>query len=191
MSQYVVSKMVPNHETRWSEVRPSDVRPTDAGRPQAPSFPYRELHLDTSQCPIAATQSTELYSPLYSTTPTAMAELDQRTDDYHPKDALGDAIKATLGSLHSLGKHHWHFWYALRKIWREYTGRQSETDCLRSCHGWSVHVQQGRRRKPQKEGRLVQQRDRRRLRRLNAWFEMYVALRLWIPRALGRQSVLT
>jgi hypothetical protein len=25
-----------------------------------------------------------------------MAELDQRTDDYHPKDALGDAIKATL-----------------------------------------------------------------------------------------------
>jgi len=25
-----------------------------------------------------------------------MAELDQRTDDYHPKDALGNAIKATL-----------------------------------------------------------------------------------------------
>jgi hypothetical protein len=74
----------------------SEVRPTAAGRPQAPSFRYRELHLDTSQCPIAATQSTELYSPLYSTTPTAMAELDQRTDDYHPKDALGDAIKATL-----------------------------------------------------------------------------------------------
>lgn len=25
-----------------------------------------------------------------------MAELDQRTDDYHPKDAVGNAIKATL-----------------------------------------------------------------------------------------------
>lgn len=30
-------------------------------------------------------------------TPAEMAAtLDQRTDDYHPKDALGDAIKATL-----------------------------------------------------------------------------------------------
>jgi hypothetical protein len=73
----------------------SNVRPTDAGRPQAELSVCRE-HCTSIQANALLQLPNQLSFTLYSTTPTAMAELDQRTDDYHPKDALGDAIKATL-----------------------------------------------------------------------------------------------
>jgi hypothetical protein len=56
--------------------------------------------------------------------------------------------------------------------------RKDSTDCSRSCYGRSIHVHQGRRRKPQEEGRLIQQRDRRRLRGFNARPQMCVHLNL-------------
>ena len=90
--QYVVSKMAPNHETRWSEVRQFGP-PTPGGlRPSFPSI----ANCTSIQANAPSLLPNQLSFTLYSTTPTAMAELDQRTDDYHPKDALGDAIKATL-----------------------------------------------------------------------------------------------
>lgn len=66
----------------------------------------------------------------------------------------------------------------MKKTRRHEIGRKDGTDCSRSCYGRSIHVHQGRRRKPQKEGRLVQQRDRRCLRWLNAWSQMYVDLNI-------------
>jgi hypothetical protein len=57
---------------------------------------WREvLHLKSMNLRLTATtQSIERL--LLLSQHTAMAELDQRTDEYHPKDAVGDAIKATL-----------------------------------------------------------------------------------------------
>jgi hypothetical protein len=115
--------------------------------------------------------------------------LDQRTDDYHPKDALGHAVKAiaiTGGAgafvstvQNTLTKQNVGAWGVFtrtgstigifgKKPRRHEIGRKDSADCSRSCYGWSIHVHQGRCRKPQKEGRLIQQRDRRRLRGLNA-----------------------
>jgi transposase len=59
------------------------------------------------------------------------------------------------------------------------------TDCSRSRYGWSVHVLQGRRSKPETKGRLVQQRDRWCFRWLHAWFEMLVAFVPHIPTRPG------
>lgn len=77
---------------------PNPGRYSPTGRHDGSYPPIRALQLDLEAAdqPLVTYHPITSHSPSPLTTPAAMAELDQHADEYHPKDALGNAIKATL-----------------------------------------------------------------------------------------------